>query len=515
MNEHGSSPLAGPGKLLLGDAYHGAGQTDSARVIYIQVAESHVNSPLGGEAHARLGNLAYEEGRYQDAIDQLELRREQATSVKGNEHVYLLLAKAHRAAGNPAEAEVVLRELIDFFPENPYTPEAYVELSQVLEERGMRQEALRLARRTALSYPGVPLVLRNEGELLSKAGIYAEAAEALVAAEAAGDKDPKLLLRAAQNYQQADDLAKASGVYEDLITRYAVTPEAFEGGIALAQVDYERGQLRKSLERLERLATVSEGKPQYLPVMKALGDLYSEIGLDTRAAQAYSRVAAVATEPETLARAAAALLTAGSVDEGMTVADRVDRTKVSAAQAYELLMRHGEALLRVDPDRALALMEEAYATYPEEHTPAWGQRLLDAYLTSDRSAYARRLVMDMEADARQNQAALPDLVRGAVAYGDYLYGRQDYRAAADAYALIPETADVESQDVEWSRFQRANALLQLGDFEGSIPLFDAVASAKGHWAKDAALKGKYGRLEQRMRGMTVTPAPGQMAQAAP
>jgi hypothetical protein len=160
-------------------------------------------------------------------------------------------------------------------------------------------------------------------------------------------------------------------------------------------------------------------------------------------------------------------------------------------------------------------MEEAYATYPEEHTPAWGQRLLDAYLTSDRSAYARRLVMDMEADARQNQAALPNLVRGAVAYGDYLYGRQDYRAAADAYALIPETADVESQDVEWSRFQRANALLQLGDFEGSIPLFDAVASAKGHWAKDAALKGKYGRLEQRMRGMTVTPAPGQMAQAAP
>ena len=511
--EHPASPYAGPGKLLLGDAYAGAGQMDSARVICIQVAEANPTSALGGEAHARLGQLAYDEGRYQSAIEQLETRRQMATSVQGNEQVYLLLAKAHRAAGSPAEAEVVLRELIDFFPENAFTPEAYVELSQILEEQGMRQEALRLARRTAIVYPDNSLVLANKGDLLTKAGVYSEAAESLIAAEALGDKDPSLLFHAAKNYEQVDDLARAAAVYDDLVTRYPLTPEAFEGGVALADVEYRQGRLRKSLERLERLATLTEGKSQAIPILNALGDAYARIGLDGKAAQTYGRVAALSTEPETLARAAAALLNTGSTDEGLRVAERVDRTKISPAQAYELLMRQGEALLRADPERGVTLMEEAYASYPEEHTPEWGDRLLNAYLTSDRSAYARRLVMDVEAEARGNPARIPELVRAAVTWGDYLYARQDYRAAADAYALVPETADAVAPDVEWSRFQRANALLQVGDFDGSIPMLDAIAEGKGRWARDAALKSQYGRVEQRLRGMAVTPSADQMARA--
>lgn len=512
--QYPASKFAVPGKLLLGDAYAGAGQADSARVIYIQVAEANATSPLGGEAHARLGRLAYDEGRYDAAIEQLETRRQLATSVEGNEEVYLLLAKAHRAAGNPEEAEVVLRELIDFFPENPFTPEAYVELSQVLEEQGMRQEALRLARRTAMVYPNVPLVQRNKGELLTQAGILPEAAEALIAAESLGDKDPSLLLQAAQNYERAEDLKMAAQVYDDLITRYPLTPQSFDGGVALANVEYRQGRLQKSLERLEKLAIVTEGKSQAIPILTALGDAYDRLGLDTKAAQTYSRVAALSAEPETLARAATALLKAGSADEGLKIADRVDPAAISPARAYELLMRQGEALLRINPERGLALMEQAYASYPEEHSPEWTQRLLNAYLTSDRSAYARRLVMDLEAQTRQNPARLPELIDAAITWADYLYERNDYRAAADAYALIPETADPANDDVEWARYQRANSLLQIGDFEGSIPLFDAIAAGNGEWAQEAALKSQYGRVEQRMRGLEVTPPSDQMAQAS-
>lgn len=512
--EYPASQYAGAGKLLLGDAYAGAGQRDSARVIYIQVAEANPTTPLGGEAHARLGRLAYDEGRYDAAIEQLETRRQLATSVEGNEQVYLLLAKAQRAAGHPAEAEVVLRELIDFFPENPYTPEAYVELSQVLEEQGMRQEALRLARRTAMVYPTVALVQRNKGELLTNAEAYSEAAEALIAAESLGDDDPNLLLTAARNYERADDLKSAAAVYDDLVTRYPLSPQAFEGGVALADVEYRQGRMQKSLERLEKLATVPEGKSHAIPILNALGDAYDRIGLESKAAQTYGRVAALSAEPETLARAATALLKTGATDEGLKVAERVDRTKISAGRAYELLMRQGRAWLRVDPARGLGLMEEAYASYPEEHTAEWTHHLLEAYLTSDRSAYARRLVMDIEADARQNPARNPELVDAAVTWGDYLYDRQDYRAAADAYALVPETADTVHEDVQWARYQRANALLQVGDFDGSIPLLDTIAANKGRWAEEAALKSQYGRVEQRLRGLDVTPSPDRMAKAS-
>jgi tetratricopeptide (TPR) repeat protein len=508
LTDHPGSRLAGPAKLLLGDAYNGAGQRDSARVIYIQIAEANATVPLGAEAYARLGTLAHDEGRYQDAITLLETRRQMATTLQGNEQVYLTLAKAYRGAQNPAEAEVVLRELIDFFPENPYTPEAYVELSQVLEERGFRQEALRLARRAATTYPRIPLVLRNHGEITGHAGFHAEAAEAFIAAEAAGAKDPGVLLRAAGHFHKTQNLPRAVAAYEQVLVHYATRPEALEAGIALAKLDYEQNRLSKAIERLENLATVTQGRPHRVPVLTTLAGLYAGLGMDQRAGQIYGQIAAVTSDPELLAQAATALLRAGHLDEGLRVAARVERSKVSPEKAYALLMQQGLTLLRADPERGLGLMEEAYASYPESHDAGWGQRLLEAYLTSDRSAYARRLVMDLHAKAQHDPSHLPDLVRAAVTWGDFLYDRQDYRAAADAYALIPADRAATFPEGDWALFQRANALLQISDFEGSIRLFDAIAAGKGPWAREAATKAKYARVEQRLRGMPVTPPEG-------
>ncbi len=60
-----------------------------------------------------LGNCHYDEGRWQDAIDELGMAVELGDAAS---HTYLMLARSHRRLGQLAEAERVYRELLTEFP---------------------------------------------------------------------------------------------------------------------------------------------------------------------------------------------------------------------------------------------------------------------------------------------------------------------------------------------------------------------------------------------------------------
>jgi tetratricopeptide (TPR) repeat protein len=503
------SPLRDEAKLMRGDAYVKEGESAAARELFEGIAAAQPNTRLGADAFARLGRMAFDAGKYEDAIALLENRLETATTIEGNEQVYLLLAKAYRVTGRPDEARRVLNELIEFFPETAETPRAFVLLSQVLDDLGMRKEAALMAAQAANRYPEDPDALGNHAEFLSLTGRELEAAEALVAADQAGADSAAVLLAAGRHFKAANDLRRARLSYERLVAMFGSSPQAFEGGIELAKVLYEQGQIRRALQQLEDLASVSEGTPRRLPVLIALGDLYNALDLDEPAAEVFERVAALTTEPEVLAKAAIALFDAAQTNQALAVSERVPLSKLNDATAYALLMRHGATLLRTDAPRGVDKMAQAYASYPEQRTREGDFALLKAYLTTDNTVRARALVKDIEAHVRQNPVDAHYLQEAAIAWADHLYDKGDLRAAAEAYktAIIP--AFEKSDDAQWAKYQRANALFALNNLNDSVALYEEVAQGGSEWAGDAKLSVEHVRMEQRARGLPVSPRAGQ------
>jgi tetratricopeptide (TPR) repeat protein len=507
LQQFPGSMLAGEARLLLADAFREAGDPDDARAHYVRIAEAQAGTALGVEAYARLGQMAYDRGQYKEAIEQLNACLSAAVTAEGGEKLMLLLAQSYRADGQGPEARRVLNELIDSYPETETAPLAFIELCRVLDELGMHAEAMRLSGQTALDYPEHVEVLKNHARMLESDGDAFAAAEAWLAADRAGAKDPAVLLSAARDYHTAGALSESIATYDLLIFHFALTPEAFEGCIEMAQVQYESGQVTKAVETLENVALATDGKPQRLPVLLALGAMYRDLALWERVAEVYGQIAVVTTEAEVLAQAATAIFEAGALIEGLAVAERIDVAKLPDPAAYTLLMAQGGALMKTDPRQALDKMERAYQTYPAQRTSEGEMFLLRAYLAMDNAARARAVVMNIDIAARQNPGNAPRLREAAVAWGDYLFDRRDFRTAADAYALAIGAVAEDSPDVSWAKYQRANALLRLSDFDASVQLYDEVASSGFPWAEDARVSAEYARMEQRMRGMPVTPVP--------
>lgn len=506
-------------KLLQGDAYARAGQHDAARQLYAESLSGEPSAPLRAEAVLRLGRLAFNEGNYEGAIAQIRDYLNKTTTAEGNDAAYLLLAEALRKVKRDGEARDVLNDLLRFFPESKLSAQAYVELAETLEALGERKAALRIANEGEERFPGNPKVLACLGELQGLDGNPFSAATTLLAANDAGADNPEVLLTAARHFRTAGMLDQAQSTYGKLLEEYGGSPESFLGGVELAELTYERGDAKRALERLQMIATATEGSPQQLPALLAMAKIYDAIGLPARVAEVSQKAAGLTDDPEVLARAAAALIKAGSLTEGQKVSDRVDLTQVSPATAYTLLSALGTGLLAVDPPRGIAKLEEAYSNYPEARTAENDFVLLQAYLKAERAAGARRVVMDMAAREAEHPEDAPYLLDAAATWGDYLYAKGDYRAAADAFAMAdaasagPQAQTIEGKrtDHGWPRYQRANALLKLGDLPGSLALYTQISETSEPWAKEAAVKADYARLQLRARGEKVP----ELADAAP
>ncbi|MCL4215963.1 MAG: tetratricopeptide repeat protein [Candidatus Hydrogenedentes bacterium] len=508
LSQHSDSPLAGEARLLRGDIALAQGRRQEAVQIYEQIARLQTATRLGADAYTRLGRMAYDEGQYERAIRFYESRLESALTIEGNDQVYIELANAYRALGQLDQAQNMLRELIDFFPESGLLPDAYVLLSEILDDRGQREEAIRVAAQAAQRFPDNVDVVKHQATMLRVAGRNVEAANILLGSSGLPVDDPGLLLSAGQDLRKAGRLDEAREVLEHLVTTFPSAPESFHGSIELARALVDQGRITEGVRQLENLAAATEGTPQELPLSAALARLYGDLGLGERAAGLYGRVASLTTEPAMLAEAATNLFQFDAADDGLAVARRVDAGQLPESEAYEFLTAYGETLLRADASQGIRLMQQAHDTYPLQRTVRHERRLLEALLTQNQSAMARQLVMDKDAQVRLTPARTEELETLAVVYGDYLFNRGDYRMAAGIYSLATAHPVVKTSDQRaWARYQEANAHFQLGDFDKSAVLYDEVAQSKTRWSKEAKVKADVSRLEQRQRGLPVTPPP--------
>lgn len=515
LQDFPGSRLAPRARLLLGDAYALAGDPESATTVYIRLAQEQPDTSVGALAFERIGKLALETGSYTDAIRELKTRLEMATTIEGNDRIHLLLGKAYRASGEWQMARDTLSVLLDFFPESQVTPGALVELSRVMNDMGLGREALRMATQAALRFPDNIEVLRNAGTLLRESGDAFAAAQVLLAADSAGANDAELLLSAGRLFREAGASSDAEAVLERLLTTFPTSSQAWQGSVEWAWVLYEEGEIERALGRLEDLLVATDGQTRRLPLLKATGEMYRDLGLLGRMVRAYTQIAGLTEDPALLAEASIALIQADAPDVAMRVAERVDPARLDANIAYSFLMSKAEIWMRRDSVGALELMEEAHEAYPSERTREGVQLLLEANLTVGKTARARALVSELQQRASQPEFAdeWPWLERAAISWGDHLFIRGDYRAAAGAYAIALEPvlkaqasqsegtlARTLTEPQLWGMYQQANAYYALARFQETLDLFDEVAASSSKWAKDAAANAVSARIEIRLRG---------------
>lgn len=514
LDEHPDSALAARARILQGDIYSARGNPTAARAVYMLATAEHPDTKQAMAAGERLGKLALESGNPQAAIEELERRLDTTTTVEGNDAIYLVLARAYRATGQPEKARNILNELLRFFPKSEVTPMAYVELSSVLEDLGLSAEAGRIAERATKSYPEHPEVLRHTGELLAKRGMPLGAAEKLIAAYDAGAHESVLLLDAGNYLLEAGATREAQAVFVRLTEAHGGSPEAFEGQIGWAHAARSLGDIEGAFVRLHDLSRANEGSPAQLLVLRAQADLYRELGLEGELIETYGKVAGITDEPALLAEASEALIDAGAADEGLQIAQRVDVGRLNAPQAYNFLNHWGRTLLRRSPDEALSVLMRAHEQYMDERTADGVHVTLQAALTLGRSAQARALVADLQARAARPEhaeeltAERAVFERSAVQYGDFLFQRGDYSAAEEAFAMLApksvlalaEDAPEVSAAQQWAAYQRANALYALGQTTEALMAYDAVADSGSEFAREAKTRADLMRFQFRRRG---------------
>lgn len=505
LDKYPGSHHLGEAELLLGEAYLRTGMEEDAREMFSRVAREDPNPETRAKGIVHLGHMAMKSGDYPGAQAQFQQYLAESAGQPGNDAVALELAKAQRAQNQLTSARDTLNQLIKFFPQTSVTPQAYVELVEITDALGDRAEAFKLAQEASKQFPKDAQVLRAKGTMLGLLGRPKAAGETLVAAHDAGAFDPEVLLTAARHLRTAGMYDDAERIYRRLGNEYGGLPAAIEGGIELAKLDFARGDLREAVEGLQGLDVATAAAPQHAEVLKAQADIYEQLDWRDELAQACTKLAAASTEDEDIARAAMGLLTAGQVPEAKKLYDRLSLERLREQTAHALLWRMGEAVLPTAPQEGMALMEQAYAANPQLRTAEEATTLLRAYIAADRPAAARRVVMDMAVAAKEQPAENLPLVEAAIAWGDFLYGKGDFRTAADAYAMAEDAAkqlgappSAPGVDPRWAQYQRANALLQLADYQGGLRLLDEIAATDAPWAREAEAKAHFTRMEQRL-----------------
>jgi len=491
-------------ELLLAKAYEQMDKISDACAIYAKLMQTQPGTPHAGQSAAALGGIALSQARYEDVVTLLEPLMAGEAHGEGGDAMRFQLAKSYRVLKQPENARRMLNEIVVFYPESPLLSDSFNELVPLLDELGMRDQALEMARQAVERFPDNVKALRHLGGLLRTGEDKQLAAETLLRADAAGANDPEVVLAAARDMHMAGLLEESEWAYRRLLEGFPEAPQLFEGRLEYGKLLYDLGRQREGIEQLETLARDSEGTPRSLPVLLSLGKMYKSLELNSRATEVYRQAAALTTEPEVVAQCAQALLDGGAGEDGVAVASRVDMMRLAPPQAARLLSGMASYLAERDTPRSAELLEQLRTKYPSEWTADLETSLLKAYIALDDSERANAMLDGLRTLAARDPVDGPRLAQAASLWAGHLLTRGDHKQASQLYEEILRLTKSGDEN-HWARYQRAEALLKQEQFDAGIQLLDQVAASNAPFAEQARLKASQARLEQRLRGLPVTP----------
>lgn len=315
-----------------GSVYAEQNRLDAARQAYRRVLELDPTYP---EARLKLGNIAFDRGKFRTALRLY--RKEQEVSASSSLHVKI--ARTYQKLGVADSARGAYEEALALDSTNA---NAHMMYGQFLEDQGALETALAHSRRALAISPENTNYQFVVGAQLYRTGHLEEAARHLKRAA-----DQRLLHSAAQyNLGQ--------------VLRRLGRPE--EADYYFARAD----TARRLIEEISSAQEQASQTPNRVDSWMRLGDLYREARAFDRALQAFGRAARV--RPRSLA-----------------VQHRIATTLLAKGQTEDAIQRF-RAILDADRSFAKAWLDlgRAYATDGrcEEARQAWRQAL-DHQSTSD------------------------------------------------------------------------------------------------------------------------------------
>lgn len=503
IKEFPSSPYVMETRFNIAESYRLTGLFEDARTLYIRIADSAPNTEIGARAFLRLSEMAYNQGRYEQALVQLETKLNHIHQFQYNDEAYLLLAKTYKALGRLEEAKTTLQDLLVFFPDSKVHPQAWIELSQIYYALGDKEKAFQTANEASLLYPNHSEILANKADFLALQGNSYASAIAYLDAEKNGGTNPSYLLKAGQLLILSSQLEEAIKVFKELKDRYYGTKEALKGNIEQAKCLYKLGKISSAVSLLETLKKLtSSSEPEYKTILQELSSMYLELGLKEASAEIAREWFQKADNTEEKIDSAMILINNGNTDIVYSNLSIIDLSSINREKAMKFLHSLGHKLLTTLPSEGLSILEQAYYQYPEFRTPDIRYHLLESYINTERTTSARRIIQDWEMELDTQNYSIQKFIDGEILWGNYMLEKEEWDSASKAYMTaiqISQKHDPQLQGLQfhtdWAKYQQANILAQKSNFEEAVNILNELIQSNSSLTSMAQVKAEQLKLE--------------------
>lgn len=257
-----------------------------------RVAEEAVAAiPASADLKVRYGRTLAQQGRFLDAIGQLEAARGLGAS---GEAFLLLLASAHREGGHPEEAEKLLRTAARDFPSSAQIRGDY---GRLLLASGRAEEAVAELREASRLDPRDASLQLDFGRACESTGRLDEAEAAYREAIRLAPRLPRghyalgrLLLKRGRREEAEKELATHRELYDRGLERVSAS-ETRAGELALAQARLREGQAAEAL-------TIFRSLPESADSLLGAAEALSRLGRHAEAVRTLEKARALAPEDE-------------------------------------------------------------------------------------------------------------------------------------------------------------------------------------------------------------------------
>jgi len=503
IKEFPSSSYALEARFNIAESYRLTGLMDDARTLYIRIADTAPDTEIGARAILRLAEMAYKQGRYEQALIQLEAKLKHIRQFQYNDEAYLLLAKTYRALEKLEEAKNTLQDLLVFFPNSKVHPYAWIELSQIYHILGNKEKAFQTANEASLLFPNHPEVLANKAEFLAMEGNSYASAISYLEAEKNGGMNPSYLLKAGQLLAISSQYEEAIKVFEELKDRYYGTKEALKGNIERAKCLYKLGKFSSAVSVLEDLKKLTPSSElEYKNILQELSTIYFDLGLKEKSAELAEEWFKKSDSTEEKIESALYLINNNNTDLVFSSLPSMDLSSVNREKVVKFLFSLSQKLLSKLPTEGLSILEQIYYQYPEFRTPDIRYHLLETYINTERTTSARRIILDWENELDMQNNSIQSFIDGEILWGNYMFEKEEWDSALQAYTKaiqISKRNDEQIQGIkfhtDWAKYQYANILEKKSNLEEAVNILDELIKSNSSLAPMAQMKVEQIKLE--------------------